>query len=362
LLINAPGASPTSPYIQSLLVNGKPSTAQWLDPSIITSGGTLDFTMGPTANMSWGTAASDAPPSYGMESTSVIGFGPPAPVVVAPGATVSLKVGAQSARTDVSQTVSFNVAESGFTIAPATGTLIVAAGASASQALSMTVPTTQGAYAIPFSLTISGGTVAPSAAIAVVVAPAGSFYPYFNNAGISTDGTGSQNFDGAGFSLSSAALAAAGATPGASISAAGMTFKWPNTSVGENDNMEAGGQSVTSFTKNSGVTTLGVLGTATNADSSGAQANVTVTYADGTTQTVPIIFTDWTRGGGGDSVVGGTVAITMAYRNQGSSKNSTTTYIYAATAALTSTQPVTSVTFPTDTTGGTIHVFDVELN
>ncbi len=65
LRIHADGASDTSQYIQSLDVNGQPSTHLWLDPSVLDSGATLDFTMGATPNMSWGTSPSDAPPSYG---------------------------------------------------------------------------------------------------------------------------------------------------------------------------------------------------------------------------------------------------------------------------------------------------------
>jgi putative alpha-1,2-mannosidase len=64
LTINGVGASTSAPYIQSLQVNGQASTTLYLEPSVLTSGATLDFTMGSTANMSWGTGASDAPPSY----------------------------------------------------------------------------------------------------------------------------------------------------------------------------------------------------------------------------------------------------------------------------------------------------------
>jgi predicted alpha-1,2-mannosidase len=62
--INAPGASSSTYYVQSLTVNGQVSTQPWLAPSFIAQGGTLNYTLSTTANTSWGSAASDAPPSY----------------------------------------------------------------------------------------------------------------------------------------------------------------------------------------------------------------------------------------------------------------------------------------------------------
>lgn len=63
--INAPGASDSTYYVQSLNVNGNASSQPWLPSSFISSGGTLDYTLSNTANTSWGANQSDAPPSYG---------------------------------------------------------------------------------------------------------------------------------------------------------------------------------------------------------------------------------------------------------------------------------------------------------
>jgi predicted alpha-1,2-mannosidase len=60
ITINAPGADATTYYVSGLAVNGRPSTKPWVPASLITSGGTLDFTMSPTAS-DWGSAAADAP-------------------------------------------------------------------------------------------------------------------------------------------------------------------------------------------------------------------------------------------------------------------------------------------------------------
>lgn len=63
--INAPDVAHGAYYVQRLLVNGRVSTQPWLPPSFITQGGLLDYTLSGSPVCSWGTAARDAPPSYG---------------------------------------------------------------------------------------------------------------------------------------------------------------------------------------------------------------------------------------------------------------------------------------------------------
>ncbi|HET8841535.1 MAG TPA: GH92 family glycosyl hydrolase, partial [Ktedonobacteraceae bacterium] len=72
LQINGTGAADSSPYVQSLSVNGTSTTKTWLHYSDIANGATLDFTMGSTPNNSWGVNSSDSPPSF------TDGFLPPA--------------------------------------------------------------------------------------------------------------------------------------------------------------------------------------------------------------------------------------------------------------------------------------------
>lgn len=63
--ISAPNASVDTPYVQYLLVNGQPSSHPWLPASFIVQGGTLEYTLTSIPSPSWGSAASDAPPSFG---------------------------------------------------------------------------------------------------------------------------------------------------------------------------------------------------------------------------------------------------------------------------------------------------------
>ncbi|NUP52282.1 MAG: hypothetical protein HOW97_33905 [Catenulispora sp.] len=63
MTINAPAASASNYYVQSLNVNGTASTATWMSQATWKNGVTLDWTLGSAAS-SWGTGANDAPPSY----------------------------------------------------------------------------------------------------------------------------------------------------------------------------------------------------------------------------------------------------------------------------------------------------------
>jgi predicted alpha-1,2-mannosidase len=63
LVITAEGAAPDAPYVQTLVVNGQPSTSSWLDWSRVAGGGTIAFTLGTKPNASFGAAPPDRPPS-----------------------------------------------------------------------------------------------------------------------------------------------------------------------------------------------------------------------------------------------------------------------------------------------------------
>ncbi len=57
----------STPYIQSVKLNGNSRSQNWIPFGDISRGGTLDFTLGTAPNKSWGAAASDAPPSLSTE-------------------------------------------------------------------------------------------------------------------------------------------------------------------------------------------------------------------------------------------------------------------------------------------------------
>jgi hypothetical protein len=364
LTVVAEGASATSPYIQSFQVDHKATTKLWLDPSILDAGGRLDFVMAATPNTTLGTGASDVPPSYGNTATSAIGFAAPSPFVVAPGATASATLGAQSTRDDVPESMAWAATSTGAVkVSPASGMLSLTAGGQATQRVSIVAPAAQGSYLVTLSLTPASGPTPPTYVLPIVVAPAGTIWPYFDNVGVSDDTKpGAANFDGAKYSYSTQALAAVGVTPGGAVKVGGLTYSWPQQAPGTSDNVWIAGQTIM-LGGTAPKTTLGLLGSATNAGSAGAQGTLTVNYADGTTQSVPFAFSEWTLDAGASAVVtGNTVAARCAYRNASGGKDTTASYLFSFTAPLASSKPVTSLTLPQSTSGGDVHLFGIVLN
>jgi predicted alpha-1,2-mannosidase len=83
LQITAPAAADTNQYVQSLLLNGQPSSQLWLPIGTILgeTNTTLVFTLTNTPNMAWGSAASNAPPSF---SDGIPVYTPPVVSITAP--------------------------------------------------------------------------------------------------------------------------------------------------------------------------------------------------------------------------------------------------------------------------------------
>ena len=87
---------------------------------------------------------------------------------------------------------------------------------------------------------------------------------------------------------------------------------------------------------------------------------LTVTYTDGSTQAIPVAFSDWTLGAGAfKPVPGNTIVAATPYRNRTSGVTQpVTTYVYSFSAALQAGKTVASVTRPT-ASGGLIGVFAI---
>ena len=168
------------------------------------------------------------------------------------------------------------------------------------------------------------------------------------------------NFDGVDFSYSAQALATAGVVPGGGLVSGGVDYVWPNAGSGLQDNVIPVGQSIDVPTL-SGETTLGVLGSATNGSSVGT---MTISYTDGSTQAVQLGMSDWTLGGGGGQPSYGNLIVANApYRNNSSGEPQTIgTYLFAASVPVSTGKTVMSVTLPTSTSGGQMHVFAIGSN
>ncbi|MGW0416953.1 lectin, partial [Streptomyces collinus] len=64
LTVDGDGAADNAPYVQSATFDGSAWNNAYAPTTAITSGGTLSFTLGTSANTGWASAASAAPPSY----------------------------------------------------------------------------------------------------------------------------------------------------------------------------------------------------------------------------------------------------------------------------------------------------------
>lgn len=353
--IKAPGASPTTFYVNSLKINGQTDNNLYVPFGTLAKGANLSYSMG-TSPTSWGSAPQDAPPSFGpvFAATSSLSTGT---AYLTPGSETTTTLSVKSLTN--AQNVGFTVnAPAGVTVSPASGSLAVPAGGSASVSLTVTAGANDGDFTVPVTFTDQAGSVV-SPQLAVVIAKPGDLNPYYNNAGISSDGQPSQaNFDGDGFSYSQQALAAAGLAPGANVTIAGLTYTWPGTAAGQPDAIEAAGQVIPIGKQTS---SIGFLGSAVNAGTAGSSGSVTVSYTDGSTSTATLGMSDWTLGGGsGSPQFGNAIAATTPYRDtlDGSSQT-INTYVFAATIPVDNTKTVASITLPATINHGSIGIFAI---
>ncbi|HEY6500218.1 MAG TPA: lectin [Streptosporangiaceae bacterium] len=362
LTINASGAQDSAPYIQSMKVNGQAWNKAYLDYGTLSAGGTLNYTLSSTPNKSWATSASAAPPSDSTgEQTALDSAGPASGLVVAPGSTGTATLTVDNL-TNQAITANWTAtpSSSNLTVTPTSGTLTVPAGSSATAQVTVTAGATEGAYSVSFTAKLSDGTALPDTAVGVDVAKPGELWPYYTSIGMSNDGqVTSSGYNGDSWLYSATALAATGVTPGSTVNADGIAYTWPNEPAGSNDAIEASGQTIPVVLP-SGATKIGLLGSATDADASGASGTLTVTYTDGSTQQIPVAFSDWTLGAGAyQPLSGDTVAATTPYRNiDDGTSDGVKTYVYSVSAALQSGKTVASVTLP-NPSNGFIGVFDI---
>ncbi|MFC7713764.1 hypothetical protein [Nonomuraea recticatena] len=172
------------------------------------------------------------------------------------------------------------------TVSPARGTLSLAAGGQARQPVEISVSgdVPRGVLTVPVVV----GDL--TASVRLNVAARGTPEWHHNNAGIGdADAPGEANIDGPGFSLSAQALAEAGLTPGARVKWRDFTFTWPDRKRGEWDNVRTGEEPL-EVAAPDGATRLSFLGTGVNG---WPEADVTVTYTDGTTSSGKLGFSDW---------------------------------------------------------------------
>ncbi len=166
-----------------------------------------------------------------------------------------------------------------------------AIGGSASATVVWCPPATGAGSVVSLLATASYGPSGPGRHTLIntapVQVPASSLSATFDNTGITNDSNtnpspGFAGFDGIGTTYSAQGLAADGLTPGATVSAGGHTFGWPNVPPAQPDNTVAQGQTIAVSGPGS-ASSLGFLVAANNSAETGTG---TIYYTDGSSQGV----------------------------------------------------------------------------
>ncbi|NGO75553.1 SGNH/GDSL hydrolase family protein [Streptomyces sp. YC504] len=172
----------------------------------------------------------------------------------------------------------------------------------------------------------------------------------FDNRAISDDAApGEADFDGSGSSLSAQDLAAAGWTPGRSLSVDGTRLRLPRTGPGERDNVRADGQSVQVRGRGEA---LSFLVAGTGGDASGAGR---VRYRDGSSSAYRLTAPDWRSG------PLATKAVALPHVNTADGQLAEKARLYVVSVPLARGREVASVELPRDPGAADLHVFAVSV-
>jgi predicted alpha-1,2-mannosidase len=355
ITIDAPGASSTNHYVDSLKLNGSPYNNLYVNYSTLTQGATLQWTVG-SKPTTWGSAPRNAPPSYTAGTHPFVGFLPVQHVTISPGASTTVEVGAQNA-TAQPQVANVSVSPpSPLTVQPTSGSIRVPPNGR--QTISLTVQAPSSTPQTDYSVPIHVGSQTLN--LTVLVAQPGSLLTAYNNAGISNDSdAAAAAFDSNGNSYSAQALAGQGLTAGQTKTFDGVTFTWPSPAPGFPDNAVASGQDVT-VNAPAGTQKLGFLGSATNGPSQGV---ATLRYTDGSTQRYWLGLSDWTlNAGNAKPSFGNQIVATTSYRNCPGctgGRDSVATSIFYAALPVDASKTLKSVTLPSGADRGQLHIFAI---
>ena len=189
-----------------------------------------------------------------------------------------------------------------------------------------------------------------------------SLAAFRNSVGICQHPLHQCNFDGGGFSYSTAALAVAGVMPGEELSVDGFTFTWPDTDPGAPDNVEMKGQMVPVLPGDA--TRIGFLGASHNGP---VTADVTLHYtrvgADGELEQVevvePLRFSDWTLNANGrQPEAGNTTVVETRFRVNGTTVEQVRTFVFAASIDIDPTMTLQTIELDTE---DKTHLFGLAL-
>jgi beta-galactosidase GanA len=242
---------------------------------------------------------------------------------------------------------------SGWTLTPAGPVSLgtVAPGGSASETFSVTAPSsglTAGTDNLLATASYGSGRFGGQQTLinaAQVQVPAASLAATFNNTGITDNADPDPSssfigFDGIGTSYSAEGLAADNLTPGASVSAGGVAFTWPDVASAEPDNTMAEGQTIA--ISGSGAS-LGFLAAANNSAQSGTG---TIYYTDGSTQPFTLDVGNFWYPAGQDGNPDNVQVAGVDYANYPTGSSGHEVYVFEQSVPLAAGKTVEAVTLP----------------
>ena len=245
-------------------------------------------------------------------------------------------------------------APSGWTVTPSGATSVgtVAPGRSASATFTVTAPTsglTPGAVSL--LATASYGPSGPGRQTLIntaqVQVPAASLSATFDNTGITDDSNtnpspGFAGFDGIGTTYSAQGLAADGLTPGATVSAGGHAFSWPNVPPAQPDNTMAQGQTI-AVSGSGSASSLGFLVAANNSAETGTG---TIYYTDGSSQAFTLSAGNFWYPAGQNGNPSGVQVAAVNYANYPTGSSGHTIYVFEQNVPLSAGKSIRAVTLP----------------
>jgi predicted alpha-1,2-mannosidase len=173
ITINAPGASPTEFYADSLRINGQPYSKLYVPYSALSHGATLNWTLGTTPT-AWGSAPQDAPPSYTSGLKPVVGALSSEQLTVAPGSSTTVQVTADNVTSEPQAAQVSLSAPAGLTVSPSSGTISVPPDGTGTLTLTVSAPASASrsyyqVYSLPVTMTAGSGSRVYSDSFGVTV-------------------------------------------------------------------------------------------------------------------------------------------------------------------------------------------------
>ncbi|MFI2704552.1 GH92 family glycosyl hydrolase [Cellulosimicrobium composti] len=301
LRLTAEGVAPDAHYTQSVALGGEPLDRAWVTGDELTAAGTLDVEVG-SAPSAWATDPAASPgavvPADGTVERLFVGATPRRPVLAPGGQTeVAVQVVAQGAGTssgtlevtsDGAVTATTDLAEwtaeSDGLPATVEGTVTLAADVDAEQ----------GVHTVRVVVRDAAGTEAVRE-LQVVVSGESWIADAFDNVGIGDAGAANADLDGSGAYLLRDLLADLGVVQGLELTVPGtdLTYLLGAPPAGDPDNVAADGQVLDVPEAHRGTRTLSLVGTATHGTQGG---DLVLGFADGSSETVPVVLSDWCTG------------------------------------------------------------------